>query len=217
MLVWHGQSWCGNGHTCHTAFSTHAPRLLRIVEQNRKRHSKARQKPVRIYFGYFFLHQVEVEVIRGQKCQIDDSCFPRNLTSDKGHVGLQFTKWPNYIKLHVTRRGLTRKTQWHQFHVSIPFWSQAVGRRKSWWPRMTSGDLKRWQRRKKTWSIKRCPAWSDSIQINSSWSRKQGVYLLPLTFNREVTKMTWPKITNTQKSRYTFCWYWCPYHIPKVS
>ena len=23
MLVWHGQSWCGNGHTCHTAFSTH--------------------------------------------------------------------------------------------------------------------------------------------------------------------------------------------------
>ena len=24
MLVWHRQSWCGNGHTCHTAFSTHA-------------------------------------------------------------------------------------------------------------------------------------------------------------------------------------------------
>ena len=23
MLVWHRQSWCGNGHTCHTAFSTH--------------------------------------------------------------------------------------------------------------------------------------------------------------------------------------------------
>ena len=23
MLVWHGQSWCGNGHTCHMAFSTH--------------------------------------------------------------------------------------------------------------------------------------------------------------------------------------------------
>ena len=24
MLVWHGQSLCGNGHTRHTAFSTHA-------------------------------------------------------------------------------------------------------------------------------------------------------------------------------------------------
>ena len=22
-MVWQRQSWCGNGHTCHTAFSTH--------------------------------------------------------------------------------------------------------------------------------------------------------------------------------------------------
>ena len=96
-------------------------------------------KTLQNYFGYF-LHQVEIEVIRGQRCQIDDSCFQRNLTSDKGHVGSQFTKWPNYIKLDVSRRGLTRGTQWHQFHVSIPFWSQVIGIKKVGdlrWPQVT--------------------------------------------------------------------------------
>ena len=32
MLVWHGQSWYGNGHTCHTAFSTHACRWLKGID-----------------------------------------------------------------------------------------------------------------------------------------------------------------------------------------
>ena len=44
-------------------------RLLRIVEQNGKRRSKAREKSFRNHFGHF-LAQVKIDVTRGQKSKI---------------------------------------------------------------------------------------------------------------------------------------------------
>ena len=43
-------------------------RLLRIVEENGKKRSKARQKPLRNYFSHF-LAQVKIEASRGEKSQ----------------------------------------------------------------------------------------------------------------------------------------------------
>ena len=69
-----------------------------------------------------------------------------------------------------------------------------------------------------TWSINKYLTWCDSIHISSIWSIKQGVKFLPIDlYNGEVTKMTWPKVTDIKNPRYTFCRYRWPYHIPKVS
>ena len=49
-------------------------RLLRIVEQNGKRRSKAREKSFRNHFGHF-LAQVKIEVTRGQNSKIFQNGF----------------------------------------------------------------------------------------------------------------------------------------------
>ena len=49
-------------------------RLLRIVEQNGKRRSKAREKSFRNHFGHF-LAQVKIDVTRGQKSKIFQNGF----------------------------------------------------------------------------------------------------------------------------------------------
>ena len=49
-------------------------RLLRIVEQNGKRRSKAREKSFRNHFGHF-LSQVKIEVARGQNSKIFQNDF----------------------------------------------------------------------------------------------------------------------------------------------
>ena len=49
-------------------------RLLRIVEQNGKRRSKAREKSFRNHFGHF-LAQVKIEVTRGQNSKIFQNDF----------------------------------------------------------------------------------------------------------------------------------------------
>ena len=49
-------------------------RLLRIVEQNGKRRSKAREKSFRNHFGHF-LAQVKIEVTRGQISKIFQNGF----------------------------------------------------------------------------------------------------------------------------------------------
>ena len=51
-------------------------RLLRIVEQNGKRRSKAREKSFRNHFGHF-LAQVKIEVTRGQNSKIFQNDFWR--------------------------------------------------------------------------------------------------------------------------------------------
>ena len=49
-------------------------RLLRIVGQNGKRRSKAREKSFRNHFGHF-LAQVKIEVTRGQNSKIFQNGF----------------------------------------------------------------------------------------------------------------------------------------------
>ena len=49
-------------------------RLLRVVEQNGKRCSKAREKSFRNHFGHF-LAQVKIEVTRGQNSKIFQNSF----------------------------------------------------------------------------------------------------------------------------------------------
>ena len=39
----------------------------------------------------------------------------------------------------------------------------------------------------------------------------------PLTYNGEVTKLTWPEVTDIKNPRYTNCRYLCPYCTPRVS
>ena len=51
-------------------------RLLRIVEQNGKRRSKAREKSFRNHLGHF-LPQVKIEVTRGQNSKIFTNGFWR--------------------------------------------------------------------------------------------------------------------------------------------
>ena len=51
-------------------------RLLRILEQNRQRHSKAREKSFRNHFGHF-LAQVKIEVTRGQNPKFSKTVFER--------------------------------------------------------------------------------------------------------------------------------------------
>ena len=65
--------------TCGQCLNTPPPRLsrlLRIVEQNRKRRSKAREKSFRNRFGHF-LAQVKIEVTRGQDSKKFQTVFGR--------------------------------------------------------------------------------------------------------------------------------------------
>ena len=66
--------------TCGQCLNTpRLSRLLRIVEQNGKRRSKARKTSFRNHFGHF-LAQVKIEVTRGQNSKIFKTVFGRYVT-----------------------------------------------------------------------------------------------------------------------------------------
>ena len=60
-------------------------RLLRIVEQNGKQRSKAREKSFRNHFGHF-LAQVKIEVTRGQNSKIFQNGFYDKIFNFKGRA-----------------------------------------------------------------------------------------------------------------------------------
>ena len=145
-------------------------RLLRIVEQNEKRRSKAREKAFRNHFSHFWA-QVKIEVTRGQNSKIFQNAFwtikylilkveqrfwyhrvcivkarrtmynltlksqGQNLTS--GHVRARSLGDPSRSNYTSFDASCGDKTQWQQFHVSISFGSQAIGKKLL----VTSSDL----------------------------------------------------------------------------
>ena len=85
-------------------------RLLRIVEQNGKRRSKAREKSFRNHFGHF-LAQVKIEVTKGQNSKIFQNGF---WTMKSLILKVEQRFWYHHVclvKAHRTMYNLTLKGQ----------------------------------------------------------------------------------------------------------
>ena len=81
-------------------------RLMRIVEQNGKRRSKAREKSFRNHFGHF-LAQVKIEVTRGQNSKI----FPNGFWTIKSLIlKVEQRFWYHRVCLVKARRTMYNLT-----------------------------------------------------------------------------------------------------------
>ena len=148
-------------------------------------------KNLRNYFGYF-LRQVEIEVIRGQNVKSMIRAFRGIWPQIKVtlvHNSQSDPTISNCTSFDAAWREERNDTNFMSLSLCDPklLAEKKVGDLE--WPQVTFKGV---SEEKITWSINKCPAWSDSIQIISSWSRKQGVYLLPLTYNMRLQK--WPDL-----------------------
>ena len=50
--------------------------------------------------------------------------------------------------------------------------------------------------------------------LDGSEPHNKVLNFLPLTYNGEAAKMTWPKVTDIEIPRHKFCWYGYPSVIP---
>ena len=57
----------------------------------------------------------------------------------------------------------------------------------------------------------------DSRWFEQIWCILEVLIFSPLTYNGEVTKLTWPKVTDIKNSKYTNCRHLCPYCAMRVS
>ena len=121
-------------------------------------------------------------------------------------------KWPHvkvtccsrYVMLHIRRCISTRQAQRHQVHVCSSFQSWATSKNCRW-PRLATDDLYEGHR------VKFAPGSSTILKYNSihdkmigSDAYRRDLAFFPLPYNGEVTKLTWPQVTEIKNPRYTF-------------
>ena len=123
--------------------------------------------------------------------------------------------------LHICRCVSVRETRENQPQCSSLILSKVIGKKNAFdfiRPRM---PRRRDHGVKPIYGSSRV-AWRESILIHVGWfpsyvRNKKHFKIFPLPYNGLVRKLTWPEVTEIKIPRYTFCRYWCPYQLLKVS
>ena len=124
--------------------------------------------------------------------------------------------------LHVSRCALTRRTLWHQPHVSSSFLSKVIGKKRTatrWRHNVTSDDLSTGNDATTRQGYQHSLSGYDSEWVWHIWCGLEVLQFLPLTHNGRVMKMIWPEVTDIKKKnpRYTNRKYLCPYCTMQIS
>ena len=82
------------------------------------------------------------------------------------------------------------------------------------WSQMT---FQREMMQQRTGDIKHSLSGYDSGWVWQMWCALEVLHFLPLTYNGEVMKLTWPEVTDIKNPRYTNCIHLCPYCTLRVS
>ena len=82
------------------------------------------------------------------------------------------------------------------------------------WPQMT---FQREMMQQRTGNIKHSLSDYDSGWVGQIWCILEVLIFSPLSYNGEVTKLTWPKVTDIKNTKYTTCRHLCPYCTLRVS
>ena len=134
----------------------------------------------------------------------------QNLTSGQRHVVTQVDHIA-YVSMRLDE-GNTMRPLSRLYLFCIKSYSQkTVGDLR--WPQMTFGGT---PMKTVAWVIT-----EDLSQHHSQWMEmfrceKEVVEILPFDLHEQVTKLTWPQVTNIKNPRYTNCSNYWPHQLPKV-
>ena len=133
----------------------------------------------------------------------------QNLTSGQGHVVTQVGHIA-YVSMRLDERNTMRPLS-RLYLIWIKSYSQkSVGDLR--WPQMTFGGS---PMKTVAWVITEDLSQHYSQWMKMFWCEKEVVEILPID-NRQVTKLTWPQVTNMKNPRYTnYSNYW-PHQLLKV-
>ena len=114
-----------------------------------------------------------------------------------------------------------RRTLWHLSHVCISFLSKVIGKNVRWphdvikWPQMTFSRGKWCNIAPVAPSIAYLVMILDELSRSDAYLRY--LFFSPLTYNGEVTKLTWPQVNDIKNPKDKNCRHLCPYCTMRVS